>query len=384
MHYLYVGYYVDNNTFTEILNQNINNMSMARQKFEYNIIRGLHEQLGNCVSFVSYVPTDGTISIPQSSEVEGAVVTHIAIQKSSVGSVASAYYSFKKYLISLGEEKLRGLRILMYAVIPPFEQVLLSLKNQYGFKLITICSEVPNLRRYGNSLPSCIKKKILTYFNERFDGYVLFSEAMKEVVRVGNKPCLVMEGIAPNIRSTPVSGKKNIVMYAGGLAADNNIPLLIECCQQIDEIDEVWICGVGSDEDQIKTMAMKDKRIKYFGRIPNEKVFEMESLAKILVNFRDPNELLTRYSFPSKIMEYIASGSLVLSTRLAGIPVEYFDYIGQIVVDDKKQIITELSKNLCMPDEEYLSKCIKAQEFIMNNKNTAIQTERIIQFISRL
>lgn len=59
MHYLYVGYYVDDKTFTEILDRKINNMSVARQKFEYNIIRGFHEQLGDDVSFVSYVPTDG-------------------------------------------------------------------------------------------------------------------------------------------------------------------------------------------------------------------------------------------------------------------------------------------------------------------------------------
>ena len=382
MHYLYVGYYVEDQTFTEILNRKINNMSVARQKFEYNVIRGMHEQLGDNVSFVSYVPTDGNLKIPDTSVVQGASVTHIAINKSSAVSIFAAYGALKKYLMSLGEEKLRGLHIVMYAVIPPFEQALLALKKRYGFKIVTICSEIPELRRYGSSIPSRIKKKILTHYNEQFDGYVLFSDAMKEVVRVGNKPCLVMEGIGPDIRSVPVAGKKNIVMYAGGLAPDNNIPLLIKCCQQIDIIDEIWICGVGPDENRIKEMAAKDARVKYFGRVPNEEVLEMESQAKVLVNFRNPDERLTRYSFPSKILEYISSGSLVMSTQLIGIPKEYFEYIVPISIEDEDMIAYELKKSLNMSDEDYLSKCKRAQMFMANNKNYNIQAERLVGFVT--
>ncbi len=125
MHYLYVGYYVEDNIFTEILNRKINNMSVARQKFEYNIIRGLHKQLGKAVSFISYVPTDGNLVIPPSSVVDGATVSHIAMQKGSAVSLFIAYKAFKNYLVSLDKEKLNELRVLMYAVFPHFEQSLL-------------------------------------------------------------------------------------------------------------------------------------------------------------------------------------------------------------------------------------------------------------------
>lgn len=382
MYYLYVGYYVNENTFAEILRNKINNMSVARQKFEYNIIRGLHRQLGDHVNFISYVPTDGSLTIPKSSEVEGATINHIAIKKNSVGSIAIAYSLFKKYLKDLGEEKLQNLRVLMYAVIPPFEQALLKYKKIYGFRMVTICSEVPELRRYSKSLLSNIKKKVLTYYNEQFDGYILFSEAMKEVVRVGKKPCLVMEGIAPDIRSVPKAGKKNIVMYAGGLASDNNIPLLVECCKQIDELDELWICGIGPDEKQIEKLAAGDQRVKYYGQLPNEKVLEMETNAKVLINFRNPEEKLTRYSFPSKILEYIASGSLVMSTRLIGIPEEYFNYIVPIEIDDKQCVVTQIKKIFQLDNVNYLEMCKKAQKYITENKNYTSQSIKIIKMLS--
>ena len=58
MHYLFVGYYINETIFEKITQNRINNMSVARQKFEYNLIRGLYAQLGSDIDFVSYVPTN--------------------------------------------------------------------------------------------------------------------------------------------------------------------------------------------------------------------------------------------------------------------------------------------------------------------------------------
>ena len=173
-------------------------------------------------------------------------------------------------------------------------------------------------------------------------------------------------------------------MYAGGLAADNNIPFLLECCKDISELDEVWICGTGPDEEKVAELAVADSRIKYFGRLSNAEVLRLEEQAKILVNFRSPDVELTKYSFPSKILEYISAGSLVLSTRLIGIPEEYFSYIVTVDLKNKADIIGMISQLLTMPDDEYIGKCLKAQEFIMTKKNYLYQSKRIIAFVSQI
>lgn len=383
MHYLFVGYYVDEITFEIILKEKINNMSVARQKFEYNLIRGLHAHLGENIDFISYVPTNKEVQIPDQSCIENATIKHISIEKGSTKSAIMAGKSFEKYLLDICKKNPDGLRVIMYAVNPIFEHYLLKYKKKHNIKSVTICSEVPELRRYGNSLPSKIKKRVFTWFNEQFDGYVFFSSEMKKVVRYRNKPVMVLEGIAPEIRKEPTSGKKNIIMYAGGLAADNKIPFLLECCKEIPELDEVWICGVGSDEDRIKALALTDSRIKYFGRVNNEKVLEMEEKAKILINFRSPEEELTKYSFPSKILEYIASGSLVLSTRLLGIPKEYFDYIVPVDQTDKEKVKTAIRNNLQLKDEQYVAYCEAAQKFI-GKKNYCYQSKKIVKFVDNI
>ena len=108
----------------------------------------------------------------------------------------------------------------------------------------------------------------------------------------------------------------------------------------------------------------------------------MESQAKVLVNFRNPNEKLTRYSFPSKILEYIASGSMVISTRLIGIPEEYFKYVIPVNLDDNKEVLSTLRMVLQLSSEEYVSKCREAIEFVQNFKNRDFQTKRIITFLN--
>lgn len=384
MHCLFVGYYVDDTVFNQILERKINNMSVARQKFEYNLIRGLHEQLGGKVSFVSYVPTDSSLSIPEKSFVAGAEIHHIALQKGNVQSMLVARKAFEVYLKNLGEERLNGLRVIMYAVNPVFESVLLKYRKKYNFKIVTICSEVPMLRRYGSSVPAKIKKRVLTYYNEQFDGYIFFSAEMRNVVRYKGKKNIVLEGIAPDTFQKPVAGKKNVLMYAGGLAADNNVAFLLECCLDIPSVDEVWICGDGPEREKILALAENDPRIKYFGRMENAEVLKLESQAKILVNFRSPDAELTKYSFPSKILEYIASGSLVLSTPLLGIPQEYFQYIEKADVSDKNTVIFTVERLLAMSDEEYISKVSATQDFIASEKNYKKQCERITELLKNL
>lgn len=384
MHYLFVGYYVDQSTFEKILERKINNMSVARQKFEYNLIKGLYEHLGNQIDFISYVPTDNHLQIPFYSYVNRACVKHIAIKKSSLASAIRAGRKFRAYICNLCRQHQDGIAVIMYAVNPIFEYYLIKYRNKFNLKLITICSEVPELRRYGNSLQAKIKKKMLTYFNNQFDGYIFFSAEMKNVVKCKNKPTMVLEGIAPEIRRKPCPNKRNIVMYAGGLAPDNNIPFLLECCMEVPEIEEVWICGVGSDENKIKELVAKDPRIKYFGRLGNDKVLKLEEQAKLLVNFRSPDVKLTKYSFPSKILEYIASGSLVLSTRLMGIPEEYFDYILGIDLENQSRVANELTRLMLVDDTEYIQLCTEAQRFISENKNYYVQSQRVVDFANRI
>lgn len=96
---------------------------------------------------------------------------------------------------------------------------------------------------------------------------------------------------------------------------------LIDAFQQIKDPNyELRICGVGDSEDAIKAAAQKDERIHFWGKLPREQVLEWQSKATVLVNPRQNNEEFTKYSFPSKTMEYLSSGVPLVAYKLDGIP----------------------------------------------------------------
>ena len=297
-----------------------------------------------------------------------------------MSSCLKGAWQFWKYL---RKEIPAGAAVVMYAVNPVFMFPLSVAKMTKRLILTTICSEVPKYRRYDKSLAMRFKKSIQTFFNNRFDKYILLTEPMKEVVAVKNKPYMVMEGIAAELPDKPSdSQRKNIVMYAGGLHPDNNLRLLIEACNRSSMVEECWICGSGPQEKDLASLIADNQRIKLLGRRSHEEVKNLEKQVKILINLRDSNNPLTRYSFPSKIIEYLASGAQVISTRLAGIPAEYFDYLhtiddDRLTADNLADLFNEI---LSLPEQELQQRASKSLKFLKENKSAEIQSKRIIEF----
>lgn len=186
MRFLYIGYYVEDSVFNEIDNKKINDMSPARQKFEFNLLKGLKEMLGDMLDVVTYVPSASGISIPDYTMLHGISIKHIQIEKKSLLSMIKAKEQFSKLMSTYSSDELKDLCVLMYAVNPVFLGILSKYQKKYGVKLVTICSEVPKLRR-GNDIKNRIKKVVLSYYNKLFDGYVLFSEKMCDVMDMTNK-----------------------------------------------------------------------------------------------------------------------------------------------------------------------------------------------------
>ena len=130
---------------------------------------------------------------------------------------------------------------------------------------------------------------------------------------------------------------------------------------------------VGPDPD--------DGRIIYQGVVDNAIILRGEYNSDLLVNPRPINEEYTKYSFPSKLMEYMNTGTAVVTTRLPGVPVDYFDYVytfDQVSVECYKRTLEQLLKT----DASVLeAKGKSAQDYVRNKKNNVIQTQRIIELI---
>ena len=82
-------------------------------------------------------------------------------------------------------------------------------------------------------------------------------------------------------------------------------------------------------------------------------------------------------------MEYMVSGTPVLTTVLPGMPKEYYPYVYLLEDESPEGIATQLCKILSYPMEERLNKGLSARTFVLKEKSNVQQSKRIIEFFQR-
>jgi glycosyltransferase involved in cell wall biosynthesis len=174
-------------------------------------------------------------------------------------------------------------------------------------------------------------------------------------------------------------------MYTGNLSSAYGVDVLLEAMTHLSDRDcRLWLFGKGEMVEEILQASQRDPRITYWGFTSNEIVFQQSQLASVLINPRPLDATLTPYMFPSKLLEYMVSGVPVISTRLSGIPDEYFTYIlplDNVTPNGVASILREL-KSLPHQERDKIGK--KAQAFVIEQKTIGPQGERVWEFLKRL
>lgn len=219
----------------------------------------------------------------------------------------------------------------------------------------------------------------------RLDGFVLLTEQMNEVVNPLAKPYLVMEGLVDSTmqladNSLDAKTPAFSVLYAGALRAEYGVADLVDGFRRLSAPGvELHIYGGGDYAPEVARAAAEDPRVRFHGRADLDDVIAAEMRAWLLVNPRPTSEDFVKYSFPSKNMEYLASGTAVLTTRLPGMPAEYYDHVLTIDADGAAAITSALEQALTKPLAELHRRGAAARDFVLAGKNEHVQAARILE-----
>lgn len=113
----------------------------------------------------------------------------------------------------------------------------------------------------------------------------------------------------------------------------------------------------------------------------NDVVIQAELDADLLINPRPTHEEFTKYSFPSKNMEYMATGTPVLTTNLPGMPEEYKQYV-YLMEDETEQGVCKVLLSVFSESESIrFEKGLQAKRFVLKQKNNAKQAERLLRIL---
>lgn len=265
-----------------------------------------------------------------------------------------------------------------------------------GLKSVGIMTDMPGLMVGGNSkakksrlrsLIPMVNKSYLTSFSM----YVFLTEQMSEAVNKKHRPYIVMEGLVDEsivkkvlqTMSYTENIKERILLYAGGLHEKYGLKTLTEAFMQMEDTNiRLHLYGDGPFADELKNNYCKqDNRIIYHGIVANEMVVADELKATLLINPRPTTEEFTQYSFPSKNMEYMVSGTPILTTKLPGMPEEYYPYIYMFDSETVEGYAKTIKRVLALSTEELYHKGQEAKQFVLQKKNNVYQAKRILELI---
>lgn len=227
--------------------------------------------------------------------------------------------------------------IIVYCPHTPFLEA--AVYGKQLDKSIHIHMVVPDLPQYMN-----LSKKahpIYDFFKKidiqkmdkliaQVDSFTLLTKYMVDKLNVGKRPYIVVEGIT-DARDLPIPTKKTHgkkIAYAGKLVESFGAKRLIEAFELIDDSEAtLHICGGGELKPYVEEMCEKDRRIHYYGVVSAEKAREILKNADVLVNPRQNDDEYTKYSFPSKNIEYLMTGNAVVAYMLDGMPESYRNFL---------------------------------------------------------
>ena len=396
MEILYVSNTTSQRYFAELYEMSAIKPGQQVQKFNEMLLRGFAE--GNNVHALSAPPA--TYATSKKLFFKNETESEHSITYDYTGFISLPV--IKQWLVKWNAQRKiarwakrtegRERVIICYALSPTLSSAALSAAKKHGIKCAALVTDIPQLMNVSQDQGG-IKSKLYSIYSKstyekmtQYDMYILLTDAMSDVVNPNKKPYVVVEGMTDSaMADTPnnIESKNSpkVVLYAGALFEKYGVRNLVEGFLEADLTDcELWLFGNGEMEGWLNSL--NHDNVKYLGVAPNSEVVAHEIAAALLVNPRPSTEEFTKYSFPSKNMEYMMSGTPVLTCRLPGMPDEYLDYV-YIARDESAHGFAKALADIMSKDARELHEMgQRAKRFVSAEKSNIRQAEKIAEFIS--
>lgn len=278
--------------------------------------------------------------------------------------------------------------ILVHGVHSPFLHAAVRVGRASGIPVVPILTDAPSDPALsGRAMVRALRRldlQLISTALEQADGVIALTEGLARDYAPG-RPFLLLVGIAPTIApagDSPDTAPRRVV-YAGGLSATYGVDMLLDAVEAShgDWILEVF--GKGELEDDVRDAERRDPRVVYGGVVPPAELSEIYARADLLVNPRPPEQELVRYSFPSKLLEYMAVGRPVLSTRLPTIPAEFDTYL-LYTEADPGSIAANIDEFMARTPTSRSELGRSCREFAIDRYGPKAQGKNMMRFMSEL
>ena len=383
-----------------VLAQSRVGLQSAANNYQWGIIKGLHTLTGEKQTVINSVPMG---SFPKHcgiwhekqhvSETEDALILSGGYLNLPVcKQMQRKSWVLKKIEEIAKEHREETVTVLVYSLYSPFLKAMEKCKLRFpNIQYILIVPDLPG--KYGIVSGNALKRTLLMRMAEKnmrlsalADKYVVLTKEMVQPLCEGNKPYTVIEGIYYGAKEKPSFREKGhtppVILFTGSLEKSLGMDVLLKAFSLFPEnTAQLWVAGSGSFTEEIKRAAQQNPAIRYLGFLPKSEIDSLQRQADVLVNPRSATEEYTKYSFPSKTMEYLATGTPVVMNRLPGVPAEYEPYIHFTKESTAKGLADAILQVLRTDPAVLQKQGEEAKAFILSRKSSTAQATKLLALI---
>ena len=387
-------YFISNILPMEVVNYR--KMSVAGAKFQVSLAEELYNQLGGHADFLSIVRRGNKESKILCNRVLFSDKQHDTIwhiNKPFLEEVTAGVQVFFKTLKWILKNRHKTRKVLMLNAPNEVITPVLILQKFGLCEGYSILIDSPFVKTNQTSM--YIKWRENDYKRglkklSSLKGVILLNKNVPKLLDLKTEHKVILLGYEPTdvtFEETHYDGihnRKKKLMYAGTLSYVNGIEEMLNAFTLLPQDEyQLDICGYGPMEDYVREYAQKHSNCTFHGRVSQEELDSLYSDADLMINLRLPDDEDNDYSFPSKIIGYLYSGTLVLSTDFSSLPDSYRPYVVLTDISSPHNVAQNIQQ-LFNKEENELNKTAKnAREFIINNQSWEKVVEDIIDFFKQ-
>jgi len=303
MKILYLTTAIRNEDYISLLNQGYRLSNPSNQNFHEKMIQAL--ALTNEVSVISLVP-----SLDHDFTLSDSGIFHYV---NSSGSPLNRLFWRKKKVFKIAKcLQKNGLDIVVFDSLSlQLGEVSSRLKKVFSLPTAALVTDNPeNLAKAHPIFISGVKSAV-----KASNGVIALSEGLIKAFDVEKKPHILFPGLVEKPQTgRPLFANGTYLYFGGALLPRYGVNDLVKAYLEIPMDYDLVLAGHAEGNEELLSLIHSNPRIHYLGQVSKEENYTLEKYAALLVNPRPFESKLDQESVPSKLLEYLESGSPILST----------------------------------------------------------------------
>ncbi len=263
------------------------------------------------------------------------------------------------------------------------------------FRITKVCLvvDIPITFQNKKSLYFKIAKNVDNYVSlrlfKKYDAMVTLVEQTVKDFAPGVPYKLINYSVKKLVRNSTKSiyndTGKILITFTGALEPYYGIKEMVEAVKELPFEYRLNLYGRGSLENYIREEMDHNLKIHFHGLVSNEEAVLAQCNSAILLLIRT-NQELNKYGLPSKIIEYLASGTPIISTPISSIPSDLNQFINYID-DFTPETIANMIKIITKNEDAYRKFLIKAQlgkQYVLDHYTWEKQANEICDYLAEI